>query len=180
MERWCRLRGNLLFYFKSRDHWSEPAGVFVLDCDVSTEDSNVMDSIFGFHLSFGSGLCQYLGCHTPEEREAWRAALQRVSHSSMRQQLDSLRAAVTRLDRADTGRGVGDTGARAWVWPHVPALLEAGLACDNLPCDGLGRPPSPRVLVYLRNSADAEWRPYASTEIVEVTIIFIIASLLQG
>ena len=27
VERWCRLRGNLLFYFKSRDHWSEPAGV---------------------------------------------------------------------------------------------------------------------------------------------------------
>merc|ERR1712079_706896 len=26
VERWCRLRGNLLFYFKSRDHWSEPAG----------------------------------------------------------------------------------------------------------------------------------------------------------
>ena len=26
LERWCRLRGNLLFYFKSRDQWSEPAG----------------------------------------------------------------------------------------------------------------------------------------------------------
>ena len=63
------------------------------------------------------------------------------SHTGMRQQLDSLRAAVMRLDRADNGRGV-DTGDRAWVWPHVPALLEAGLACDNLPCDGLGRPPS--------------------------------------
>ena len=106
MERWCRLRGNLLFYFKSRDHWSEPAGVFVLDSDVSTEDSNGIDSIFGFHLSFGSGLCQYLGCHTPEEREDWRAALQRVSHTGMRRQLDSLRAAVKRLDRADSW-GVG-------------------------------------------------------------------------
>ena len=95
-----------------------------------------------------------------------------MSHTGMRRQLDSLRAAVTRLDRADTGPGV-DTGDRAWVWPHIPALLEAGLACDNLPCDGLGRPPSPRVLVYLRNSADAEWRLYASTEIVEVTMIFV-------
>ena len=158
MERWCRLRGNLLFYFKSRDHWSEPAGVFVLDRGVSTEDSNCMDSIFGFHLSFF--LSQYLGCHTSEEREAWRT-LYLVS------QLDTLRATVSRLDRSDTGREL-DTVDRAWVWPHVPALLEAGLACDNLPCDGLGRPPSPRVLIYLRNAADAEWRPYASTEIVEV------------
>ena len=31
VERWCRLRGNLLFYFKSRDQWSEPAGVLVLE-----------------------------------------------------------------------------------------------------------------------------------------------------
>ena len=80
--------------------------MFVLDSDVSTEDSNDLDSIFGFHMFFGSGLCQYLGCHTPEEREDWRAALQRVSHTGMRQQLDSLRAAVKRLDRADSW-GVG-------------------------------------------------------------------------
>lgn len=31
MERWCRLRGNLLFYFKSSDQFSEPQGVIVLE-----------------------------------------------------------------------------------------------------------------------------------------------------
>ena len=140
----------------------------MLDSGVTTEDSltNCVDSMFGFHLSFGSGFCQYLGCHTPEEREAWRAALDRVSHLNMRHKLDTLRAAVSRLGGTDTGEeGRVD---RAWVWPHVPALLEASLACDNLPCDGLGRPPSPRVLIYLRNSPDSDWRLYANTEIVEV------------
>ena len=34
-ERWCRLRGNLLFYFKSRDHFSEPAGTW-----------NIWDAVF--------------------------------------------------------------------------------------------------------------------------------------
>ena len=87
--------------------------------------------------------------------------------------LDSLRAAVSRLDKSDNTRlgGVAGGVARAWVWPHVPALLEASLACDNLPCDGLGRPPSPRILIYLRNPTEAEWRLYANTEIVEVTKI---------
>ena len=87
--------------------------------------------------------------------------------------LDSLRAAVSRLDKSDNTRlgGVAGGVARAWGWPHVPALLETGLACDNLPCDGLGRPPSPRILIYLRNPTEAEWRLYANTEIVEVTKI---------
>lgn len=31
VERWCRLRGNLLFYFKTKDHCSDPVGVLVLE-----------------------------------------------------------------------------------------------------------------------------------------------------
>lgn len=55
MERWCRLRGNLLFYFKSRDHWSEPAGVIVIeDCEVVIE-TNSLESTFGIILTFGGG-----------------------------------------------------------------------------------------------------------------------------
>lgn len=35
LERWCRLRGNLLFYFKTKEPWSEPLGVVVLEqCQV--------------------------------------------------------------------------------------------------------------------------------------------------
>jgi hypothetical protein len=35
LERWCRLRGNLLFYFKNKDPLSEPVGVVVLEqCQV--------------------------------------------------------------------------------------------------------------------------------------------------
>ena len=55
VERWCRLRGNLLFYFKSRDHWSEPAGVIVIEgCEVKP-DVNPLESTFGILLIFGGG-----------------------------------------------------------------------------------------------------------------------------
>ena len=66
VERWCRLRGNLLFYFKSRDHWSEPAGVIVVeDCEVRTEAASPLDdSTFGLVLSFGGGQLQYLATYT--------------------------------------------------------------------------------------------------------------------
>ena len=66
MERWCRLRGNLLFYFKSRDHWSEPAGVIVVeDCEVRPEAASPLDdSTFGLVLSFGGGQLQHLATYT--------------------------------------------------------------------------------------------------------------------
>lgn len=31
LEKWCRLRGNLLFYFKTADQFSEPQGCIVLE-----------------------------------------------------------------------------------------------------------------------------------------------------
>lgn len=30
-ERWCRLRGNLFFYFKTNDSFSTPQGLIVLE-----------------------------------------------------------------------------------------------------------------------------------------------------
>lgn len=53
LERWCRLRGNLLFYFKSRDQWSEPLGVIVLEqCTVKIDPSTATlpDGLYGFFL----------------------------------------------------------------------------------------------------------------------------------
>jgi len=56
LERWCRLRGNLLFYFKSRDQFSEPLGVIVLEqCTVTLDPSPAplqgnADAQFGFYL----------------------------------------------------------------------------------------------------------------------------------
>ena len=55
VERWCRLRGNLLFYFKSREH-RDPAGLIVVDdeCAVATENDEA-ESTFAIVLSFSGG-----------------------------------------------------------------------------------------------------------------------------
>ena len=95
VERWCRLRGNLLFYFKSRDHWSEPAGVIVIeDCEVRIDQAETLDdSTFGLVLAFGSsGALQHLAAYTENERDAWMAALKSASHHQMKSHLRDLRA----------------------------------------------------------------------------------------
>ena len=64
MERWCRLRGNLLFYFKSRDHWSEPAGVIVVEncaiIEAPQQLASASEPTYGILLIFGAeGNVQY-------------------------------------------------------------------------------------------------------------------------
>ena len=58
VERWCRLRGNLLFYFKSRDHWSEPAGVIVVEnCIIEKAPDNLAsphEATYGILIIFGN------------------------------------------------------------------------------------------------------------------------------
>ncbi len=94
VERWCRLRGNLLFYFKSRDHLSDPAGLIVVEeCSVAPEDDggDALGSTFGIVLDFGGGLRQHLATYTEQERDSWLCALRRASHRTMRQHLQALR-----------------------------------------------------------------------------------------
>lgn len=112
VERWCRLRGNLLFYFKSRDHWSEPAGVIVVeDCEVKP-DSGCLEATFGLILAFNGGShLQHLGTYTEAERDSWIAALKSASHRHMRSHLEELKARLNAkmcLESNDSISVIGD------------------------------------------------------------------------
>lgn len=51
LERWCRLRGNLLFYFKTSDQFSEPQGVIVLEkCEANIRNINREQDGFVFFI----------------------------------------------------------------------------------------------------------------------------------
>ena len=91
------MRGNLLFYFKSRDHWSEPAGVIVIeDCEIRKEQpvegATIDDATFGLVLAFRGGILQHLATYTEAERDSWMAALKSASHHQMKSHLLDLRA----------------------------------------------------------------------------------------
>jgi len=171
VERWCRLRGNLLFYFKSRDQWSEPAGVIVLENVTVKVDNSGMDGTFGLLLTFGTSQLQHLSSYTETERDSWRAAIESASHFKMRIHLQTLRDRLAQIQKAqDIDKGPSEILCDSSVIdPDTPPLLECSLSCDNLLCDALGRSPSTRLLVFVRNSSNGEWHMYANTEIVEKT-----------
>ena len=164
------MRGNLLFYFKSLDQWSEPAGVIVLENVTVKEDNSGMDGTFGLLLTFGSNQLQHFSSYTQSERDSWRAAIESAPHFKMRLHLQTLKDRLVQVQSAD-GREEGQSEmlcSSSVDDPSTPPLLECCLSCDNLLCDALGRSPSTRLLVFVRNCSNGEWRMYASTEVVEV------------
>ncbi|CAL7944180.1 unnamed protein product [Xylocopa violacea] len=169
LERWCRLRGNLLFYFKSREQWSEPLGVIILEqCFVRVEQpSNQIP--YGFSIVFDGGLFQVLGANSAEERDSWLQALQLASYECMRSQLLALQQRIeafsghkhdTDIQMLRLQRGISTDPA------EIP-MCEISLACDNLLCDGHGRPPNPVLEIDVQVKGSKTWIKYARTEVVE-------------
>ncbi|KAJ9586081.1 hypothetical protein L9F63_020278, partial [Diploptera punctata] len=169
LDRWCRLRGNLLFYFKSREQWSEPLGVIILEqCSIKV-DTPTAEGPYGFHLVFDGGLSQHLAAYSEGERDAWLQAIQLASYDCMRSQLMALQ------QRMELHRGHDpDLDVHMWrirrghtVDPSELPLCEISLACDNLLCDGHGRPPNPVLVVHVYIPSDGVWIKYSKTEVVE-------------
>ena len=135
------------------------------------EDTTVLEGTFGLVVRWGPGPAhlQHLSCYTRAERDSWLVALQSASHGNMRQLLLSLRDRVNSLANTESEVEADEPTTDCTVIdPSTPPLLECSFSCDNLLCDALGRSPSARLLIYLRNSTNGEWRLYANTEIVEV------------
>lgn len=175
LERWCRLRGNLLFYFKSGDPWSEPIGVIVLEqCQVRVEcplaaPPIVADGHYPFYLVFDGGLCQALSAASECERGSWIDAIKVASYEGIRAEYNALRQCI---ERRRTHKP--DMDLQTWRLQkgntldviEVP-LCEISLSCDNLLCDGHGIPPNPSLAVDVYVPVSKNWVHYARTETIE-------------
>ncbi|XP_046586824.1 inositol polyphosphate-4-phosphatase type I A isoform X2 [Neodiprion lecontei] len=169
LERWCRLRGNLLFYFKSREQWSEPLGVIILEqCNVRV-DPPTHQIPYGFSIVFDGGLFQQLGANSSEDRDSWLQALQLASYECMRSQLLALRQRIEACSGHKHGTDIQMMRLQQGITtdPAEIPICEVSLACDNLLCDGHGRPPNPVLEIDILAHRSNTWIKYARTEVVE-------------
>ncbi|KAF7283770.1 hypothetical protein GWI33_023017 [Rhynchophorus ferrugineus] len=175
LERWCRLRGNLLFYFKSKDPWSEPLGVVVLEqCQVRIDPPMASppltnDGHYPFYLVFDGGLCQALASTSEMERSSWVDAIKGASYEGVRAELNALRQC---LERKRNCKPIVELSTWRLQQNHVldvteVPLYEISISCDNLLCDGHGRPPNPSMVVDVYMAAQKLWVQYGKTEIIE-------------
>ena len=122
-ERWCRLRGNLLFYFKTRDQWSEPVGVIILeDCDVKIELHNdFLDGYFPFHLIFENCFNLVLATVSDSDRTQWTDAINAASYVKIKRQMIQLQQMI---DDKKSDCGYVEIDLNTW-------RLQKGLSLGN-------------------------------------------------
>lgn len=177
-ERWCRLRGNLLFYYKTKDQCSDPSGVIVLE-QYTVKDGPITGALYCFTLVFvGDEQGVQMAAPCAAERDSWTGALRNASYECIRLQVHLLRSRLRSRQRdSDPGLYKGDpsrgasTSNSSITCKKDPLLnepfLELGLACDNLKCDADGQPPNPMVVVMTGRPAQGLWSKFSQTEVVE-------------
>lgn len=177
-ERWCRLRGNLFFYYKTKDPCSEPVGVIVLERH-SVKDGPISGGLYCFTIAFeGDELAIHMAAQGSSEREAWTSVLRDSSYEHVREEVQILRARLlSRQRESDPGLYSGPSCKRSQDEDASSSnkkdplqnepFLELGLACDNLRCDADGQAPNPLVVVLTGRPRHGLWSKFAQTEVVE-------------
>ncbi|XP_071847504.1 inositol polyphosphate-4-phosphatase type I A-like isoform X4 [Apostichopus japonicus] len=169
-EKWCRLRGNLLFYFKGRDLSSGPQGVIVLEQVVIRPDLGEVQP-YAFCVEYiGEPNSQYFAAHSAELRDEWVHVLEKASYDHLRIQLHILRKKlIARTGRdpiAEERHGVLDMGD-IMDEPHEEPILEMSMCCSNLPSINSNSAPSTYITVQCVTPPDTWWACVGKTEIVE-------------
>lgn len=124
LERWCRLRGNLLFYFKTSDPFSEPQGLIVLEkCQPCVGNAERDHDGYVFYIEFQDGLKQRLAAASETERSDWVQAIQLAGYDQLRRQLQRLRELIERR-RGNANGDVDVDMVRLQVGKEIGDLIE--------------------------------------------------------
>ncbi|XP_014663108.1 PREDICTED: type I inositol 3,4-bisphosphate 4-phosphatase-like [Priapulus caudatus] len=158
VERWCRLRGNLLFLFRSKDQCSEPYGILLLErCTVELDLKEELPFSFIIIFEEDSRVHQ-LAAQSEAERDSWMEALQLASYECMRCQLVSLQeqvqARLSRLEASSSGQPSSSLAS------PQEAIAEPLFEM---------RWPTPNSLVKVSMMTPPElyWRPHGQTEVID-------------
>ncbi|CAD1478010.1 unnamed protein product [Heterotrigona itama] len=146
---------------------------------------------------FDGGLFQALGANSAEERDSWLQALQLASYECMRSQLLALQQRIEAFSGHKHDTDIQMLRLQRGISADIPVIFnnihldrrlsslfslkldtclsdpaeipicEISLACDNLLCDGHGRPPNPVLEVDVQVRCSKTWIKYARTEVVE-------------
>jgi len=133
-ERWFRLCGNLLFYFRTNElgavvDMSDPVGLLVLaDCHVQTEEYGDRPFVFSVKFTGEENRKHFFSGQSQEQCVEWIQALRGCGHGELQSQMASLRLQIRQL----TGR---DPLSEKITIPKLPQSMSTGATL----CESHGR-----------------------------------------
>ncbi|CAG2174635.1 unnamed protein product [Oppiella nova] len=105
-ERWFKLRGNLLFYYRVNEfggvHHKEPVGCLVIElCRVQREDESGLG--FAFSICFDSDLDKkhFLMCSNQRQCDEWVDVLSECSYQNQKNKLMDLKNQIMDITGTD-------------------------------------------------------------------------------
>ncbi|XP_068159958.1 inositol polyphosphate-4-phosphatase type I A [Drosophila tropicalis] len=100
VQRWCKLRGNLLFYLKDKDSKSQVAGVFVLEnCRPRFQNDQIDPEGYVFDLDFKESPSERFITHSAAERLAWVRSIEQASNEKLNQVIRQLKDQIAATSR---------------------------------------------------------------------------------
>lgn len=164
-ERFFRLYGNLLLYFKGVDQGTELSGIIVLENFILTPDQSASRN-FTFTIEFENGDEQKYEFAAKNQKDytEWLAIIKSSSYEKMRQKLDSLRTQILQITGVDPlTNGVTEECLQEEPKSNEDVLMEMCLGCKNLTGDGL----HPMIRISASSPPETEWVKLSQTDISE-------------
>ncbi|KAH8367681.1 hypothetical protein KR084_001456 [Drosophila pseudotakahashii] len=107
VERWCKLRGNLLFYLKDKDPRSAVAGLLVLEnCRPRIHNEQREPEGYVFDLDFKDSSSERLISRSSAERLAWVQCIEQASSEKLNQLIRQLKDQIVAQSRPSSGGGI--------------------------------------------------------------------------
>ncbi|XP_015200093.2 type II inositol 3,4-bisphosphate 4-phosphatase isoform X2 [Lepisosteus oculatus] len=169
-ERWCRLKGNLLFLMKKSIQKSEPVEVVVLErCHIVEGRDNRKASL---SIKFESGEPDlYLEAFSKSDCKSWIAALREANSEGLQKRIRHLQQLIMEIQGSEPADSLGREITQAAGAVMIPKLpnVEFSLACRELAAPARERKPNAVVQIAVTNTQEQSLTTYTSTEIVEGT-----------
>ncbi|XP_072898862.1 type II inositol 3,4-bisphosphate 4-phosphatase isoform X3 [Hemitrygon akajei] len=191
IERWCRLKGNLLFLMKNRSSTSGPAEVILLERCYIVEGRDSKSP--ALTITFQSGEPDiYLEAISKSDCGEWIAALRQANSEGLRRRIAHLQQLIMEIkgntspDEAHQILPIPETQSPLIgisSFPFEPKL-EFSLACKELVATARDRKPNAFVQIAVINPTQQSLTRYSNTETVERSFLgsatFTIGDLLKS
>ncbi|XP_047126100.1 inositol polyphosphate-4-phosphatase type I A isoform X1 [Hydra vulgaris] len=179
-ERFVRLRGNLLFYFKNKEKNSECLGVIVLERFNVVEENSFSDCGFTIEFEESEEQKYEFGTTTKEDLNEWIDLLKSASYEKLYQTMLKLQQEILEKTGQDplpdyhprVGNKTIDVNSQRVHTSSLTesdydnAFMEICLACANLAPQN-EPPPATMVKIFTMEPPSFEWFKYSQTEVCE-------------